>query len=77
MSSPFGTTLRSAGLLLFSPVEAIIISRAMTELAGFMASGSQLKTMFEAVGNQFLFVLILSLVANVAAAAYINGGKGR
>lgn len=72
MASPFGTTLRSLGLLLFAPLEAIIVSQVLAQIAGYIQDGTPLHGMFLAVGENFLFVLILSLVANVAGAAYAS-----
>lgn len=74
MSSIFGTVLRSGALLLFAPIEAIVLSQTLQQLGDFMAEGTRLQGMFLAVGDNFLFLLILSLVANVAAAAYIEHG---
>jgi len=73
---PFGTTLRSAALLLVVPLIAAFLSKIMGMFAEYIPQDTVIGQTFAFVGEYWLVIAVLSLVINVGVAANSESTPG-
>ena len=61
-------------MLLISPLLAGVLAKLLGMYAVYLPDSSMGGRVFSAIGEYWLFIVILSLIVNVAAAAISEGG---